>query len=297
MPARPAELYASNWRAALGSARVHIKRDRVNVAAGAFAYRWFIALFPALIALLGVASLIAVPRPVTLALVHGVERALPPAAASVIASAIAHASRRSNGALSASATAALVALWSATSGMVMVEEGLDMAYEVPGDRSFGAKRVLALPLLAGATVLGGAASALVVFGPQLGPLIERLVPVAGPVFSAGWAVLRWTVALVLMSLLFSLLYHIAPNRERGSWQWASPGALLGTAVWAAVSAGFSFYTTTFGSYGKTYGAFAGVVVLIFWLYLTGLAVLLGGEVNAAFEREGGTPASGEVRAA
>ena len=92
--------------------------------------------------------------------------------------------------------------------------------------------------------------------------------------------MRWVVALFLMTLLFSLLYNIAPNRKRRRRQWMSPGALFGTAMWALVLLAFSFYTSSFAAYGRTYGAFAGVAILILWLYLTGLAIFIGGEVNA-----------------
>jgi membrane protein len=185
--------------------------------------------------------------------------------------------------------AGLVALWSATSGMVMVEEGLDMAYEIGTDRGFLQKRLLAIPLLLASAVLGGAASALVVFGPQLGRTIDGSVPLAGAAFADLWTVARWVAALVLVNLLLSFLYWLAPNQRTG-WRWVSPGAALGTALWAVVSLGFSFYTTSFGSYAKTYGAFAGVAILIFWLFLTGIAILIGAEVNAAFQRSetGGT---------
>lgn len=281
----PTNLSVESWRTALGSARRHMNADRISVGAGAFAYRWFLSLFPSIIALLGVATLVAIPRHVTVSLVHGVTKALPSGAAQVLSGAITQATHRTSGALPATVIAAVIALWSATSGMVVVEEGLDMAYEVPTDRSFLRKRLVALPLLAGAAVLGGAASALVVFGPQLGDAIRSAAPVGGEAFLIGWAVLRWVVALVLMALLFSLLYYLGPNRERPRWQWVSPGAIIGTATWSAVSLAFSYYTSSFGSYSKTYGAFAGVAILIFWLYLTGLAILLGGEVNAAFERQ------------
>lgn len=264
-----------------------MKADRVNVAAGAFAYRWFLSLFPAIIALLGVASLLTIPRATTIRLIHGVTTALPAGAAQVFSGAITQATKRTSGALSATVIAAAVALWSATSGMVMVEEGLDMAYEVGTDRSFLAKRLSALPLLIGVSILGGAASALIVFGPQIGHAIAGHAPVGGAVFSAGWTALRWIVALVLMSLLFSTLYWLGPNRPRPAWQWVSPGAVAGTALWAVISLAFSYYTSGFGSYGKTYGAFAGVAILIFWLYLTGMAVLIGAEINAAFERQAG----------
>ena len=96
--------------------------------------------------------------------------------------------------------------------------------------------------------------------------------------SAGSSPWPWWVCL------FSVLYYAAPDRPRPQWQWITPGTLVGTVVWAVSSLGFSLYTTVSGSYVKTYGAFAGVAILIIWLYLTGIAILLGGEINAAFER-------------
>jgi membrane protein len=273
-----------DWRAVFDSTRQHMRVDRVNVAAEAFAYRWFLSIFPTIIALLGVASLVTMPRSVVVDLIHGVTRALPAGASDVFTKAITHATQRSSRDLFATIFASLVALWSAVSGMVVVEQGLDMAYGLPTDRSFIGKRGVGVVLLVGGVILGGAASALVVFGSPIGRLIRDTAPISGDAFATVWTVLRWFVALILINLLFTLLYYLAPNRPRTKWRWTSVGALIGTVVWGVVSLAFSFYTTDLSSYSKTYGAFAGVAILIFWLYLTGLAILVGGEVNAAMER-------------
>src|ERR1017187_2050242 len=275
----------SEWKTALASAKVHMKTDLITVAAGSFAYRWFLSLFPIIIALVGVSALVDGPRHVTVVLINGVTKALRAGAAGVFTSAIKHSEGHSDGAVTAIVIAGAVAVWSATSGMVMVEEGLDMAYELTMDRSFISKRVRAIPLLLAAAVLGGGASALVVFGQSIGREVKNALPFGGSAFLVGWTAVRWVVALALVGLLFSVLYYAAPNRPHPRWRWVTPGTVVGTVMWAAISLGFSFYTTVSGSYSKTYGAFAGVAILIFWLYLSGIAILLGGEINAAFERQ------------
>ncbi|MGA7833841.1 MAG: YihY/virulence factor BrkB family protein [Acidimicrobiales bacterium] len=279
------EVRGPGAREVLRSALRHMSVDRVTVAAGAFAYRWFLSIFPTIIALLGVASLVAMPQSFAVSLIHGVERALPSGAAQVFTKAIRQATLRTSRNLAATVVASLVALWSAVSGMVIVEQGLGMAYGVARDRTFFGKRRMGFALLVGGIVLGGGASALVVFGSSIGESI-RHAPVSGLAFEAVWSVIRWVVALVLINLLFTMLYYFAPNRKAPRWRWTSVGAVVATVLWAIVSFGFSFYTSDFSSYNNTYGAFAGVAILVFWLYLTGLAILVGGEINAARERLG-----------
>lgn len=276
------------------------KEDNITLTAAGVAFYWFLAVFPLLIAAIGIVALIH-GQSLLSGLTKGIESTLPSGAAKVLTDAVSNGTQVTSGGLVAVIVGIAIALWSASSGMVAVQEGLDNAYDVDESRKFVKKRGIALALTGAALLLGGVATALLVFGKPLGDSIQDVVPLGGA-FPVVWTIVRWAVTVLAVVLLFSLFYRIAPNRRGVKSPWISAGGVVAAAIWLLASLGFSFYVSNFGgTYAETYGSLAGVVILCLWLFLSALALLIGGEVNAVREqgrdREvGAPPATAEGRA-
>ena len=160
---------------------------------------------------------------------------------------------------------------------------MNKVYGVDDDRGFVRKKAQDLAWTLVVILLGIVALVSVFLG---GGIAEDLLGTIGlgSTGAAIWLYARWLVALAAMMVLFAIIYAFAPDLEHRRFQWISPGAVLGVVIWILASAGFFFYVSNFGDYGATYGAFAGAIVLLLWLYLTSLAFLLGGELNGEIER-------------
>jgi membrane protein len=119
-----------------------------------------------------------------------------------------------------------------------------------------------------------------------GPLAQKAGDVIGlgGTFLDVWAIAKWPVLLVIVSFMFALLYWASPNAKQPGFKWVSPGGVVGVLIWIIASAAFAFYVANFGSYNKTYGALAGVIIFLVWLWISNIAVLIGAEFNAELER-------------
>ncbi len=291
-PTAPTKVSAPGWRATVRRMLVETKRDRIPMIAAGVAFYWFLAVFPLLFAAVGLLQLIKASPSLLRGIDSTVTTALPGSAATILTQAIHSAQTRAGGGgLAALVIGVALALWSASSGMAATQVGMDVAYDVPEDRKFLKKRMMAIVMILVAFVLGGIAVALLVFGQPLGVWVERQI-VGGAAFLWLWTAIRWILTILAVLALFAVFYHLGPNRKAPSWSWVSPGGILAGVIWLAASVGFSLYVSNFGgAYAKTYGALLGVIVLMLWLYLTSLALLLGAELNGELERQRAIEAS------
>ena len=281
-PNSPLQMAPPDWKESVKRAVKEFKDDRGTLTAAGMAFYWFLSIFPALLAAVGMLGLFNVSGNFVADLTTRITSALPDV--SEILTGPINESTRSGGSVLAALFGVVAALWSASSGAVGMQIGLDVAYDVKDDRKFIKKRLVAFELLLAVLVLGGVATAFIVFGAPLGNALRDDLPF-GSAFVVLWTLTRWVVGLIALVALFASIYYLAPNRDTPKWVWVSPGGILAGAIWLVASLGFSIYVKSFGNYAETYGPISGVVVLLLWLYLTALAVILGGELNAELERQ------------
>lgn len=256
-------------------------RHRVFGDAAQLAYYFLLALFPLLIFLTSAIGLIVgAGTGMRQTLFQYLARVMPANAFQLIEATMTEVTAASSaGKLS---FGLLAALWAASNGMGAITDALNTAYDLQETRSWWMRRLVAVLLTTGLSVLIIAALVLVIGG---GRLADYLAVVFGfsSAFSWAWKILQWPIALAFMLLAFALIYYFAPDFRDQKWRWITPGSVIGVILWLLASFALKGYLHFFDSYSKTYGSLGAVIVLMLWLYLTGLSVLIGGEVNAEIE--------------
>jgi membrane protein len=181
------------------------------------------------------------------------------------------------------AVGSVLAVWSVTGAMTSFMTAINLAYDRKDRRNFVKKRAVALTM---ATVMALAfllVAVLLIFGPPIERYVGDAIGIQG-VLKWLWWVAQWPILLVGLLAAFATLLYLGPDVEHRRWQFLTPGAIVAAVVWLAASAGFAVYTSKFGSYNKTWGSLAAVIVMLTWLWLTSIALLLGAEINAETER-------------
>lgn len=270
------------WRRAALKIWGKLFDDDVFGRAAQLAYYWLFSIFPLLIFLTTLLAFLPMRRNLD-QWIGAFSAVLPPEAYTLLNNTFQQiASQQRGGLLSFSI---LLMLWASSSGMEAIIAAINKAYGAGPARIWWKERLLAIALTLGLAVFIISALALIFFGESIGAQIARYFGFSST-FETVWAVAQWPIVIALTLLGVELIYYFAPNIERGGnekrWEWLSPGASFAVGLWLLISFGFRFYVTRFGHFDATYGALGGVMVLMLWLYLTGVAILVGGEINSVF---------------
>ena len=266
----------------LRSAIQEARDDDVATMAQALAYALFLAIPATALVVLGVFSLVADPGAVT-RVVDAARDVMPAEAATLLEDSLRRSTQSAGGGLLMTIVGFALAVWSTTSAASTLMTGITRAYDVDDERGFVRKRLIAL-LIVCALVLG---AALVVVFLVLGPHLKRWLGStleAESVTAWVWWTLQWPVLLGGLLFAFATVLYLGPDVEQRRWKLVSPGALTAVLIWLVASGGFAFYTASFGSYNKSWGALSAVVITLVWLWLTSASLLFGAEINAEAER-------------
>lgn len=177
----------------------------------------------------------------------------------------------------------LASVWAASNGMLAIIDTLNSAYHVREARPWWKSRLVAAALTLALGVLIISALVLVLYGGQVAEALSGALRLGGA-FAAAWGVIQWPIVLAFVFLAFGLIYYFAPNLHEQKFRWVLPGMVVGVALWLAGSLGFRLYLRYFNTYNAVYGSLGAVIILMLWFYLTGAAILVGGEVNSEIER-------------
>jgi membrane protein len=254
------------------------REDNVFDLAAQMAYYFFLALFPALLFVISVASFFAIANLVD-EIIAGIGRFVPGDVVKIVSGQIMKISNSDAGGILTFAF--LFTIWSSSGAMVSLISTLNHAYDIEEGRQWWKVRLTAILLTVAIAVFILVSFALVLVGPALATTLAGRFGL-GAAFEWTWKILQWPVVFALVATAISMVYYFAPDAEQ-DWVWITPGSILATLLWLAISLGFKLYVTNWASYNETYGALGGVIVLLTWFYFSGVAILAGAEMNAVIE--------------
>lgn len=272
------DLSPRDWTQILRRAVTESLDDAIPMTASAVAYSSFFAIPSTMLLALGLFTLVASAETIR-DFMDRLDSFIPADATQLLGDSLTRLEEQPSTGIVITLLGLVLALWASTSAMTTYMAALSSAYDRKDKRSFARKRLVALGLV----VVMGAAVALVVFLLILGPYAQRgvgnLLGIES-VLSWAWWVVQWPVLFAGLLAAFALLHYFGPDVKHRDWRFVLPGATIAVVVWILVSLAFALYTGLFESYNKTWGSLSAVIVTLTWLWLTAVALLFGGEVNA-----------------
>ena len=270
------------WKTFAGRIWTRINEHDIFGGAAQLSYYFLLALFPLLLVLMTLLGYFAgASLDLRIKLITYLAAVMPPSAIELVHTTLDEITQARSG--SKLSLGVLAALWAASNGMGAISETLNRAYGVSEKRPWWKVRLTSILLTIGLSVLIVVALVIVLYGGQIG---ERLAVHFGfgPAFTLAWKILQWPIALVFLLLTFTMIYHFGPNVRPKKCRWWAPGTLIAVVLWLLFSFGFRLYLHFFDSYGVTYGSLGALIILMLWFYFTGIAILVGGEINSECER-------------
>jgi len=279
---RPTDLSKRDYFAIAKRSFKRFNEDHMTSVAAALAYYAFLAIPSTLLLVVGLFGLLADPSAVSTVIdrLHGI---MPGQATSLLDESLRNLTKNDSTSIAVISVGGVLALWSLTGAMQNVMWGLNIAYDRDEGRGFVRRRVTALWMILFAAIGFALAFGVLVLGPALSTWLGDAIGYSTPTKIA-WFVAEWPLLIGGLMFVFAALMFYGPNVEHPRWSFLSFGAVVALAVWLIASGAFAFYTSRFGSYNKTWGSLAAVVVMLTWLWLSAVALLLGAEVNAEAER-------------
>src|SRR4051794_31894047 len=291
-PNAPTDLPKHSWIGTLRRTFTEFKADNLTDWAAALTYYGVLALFPAIIALVSILGLVVDRATITRVLTDTISQIGPSSAVDTFKTPIEQVTGNSGTAGIMLIVGLAAALWSASGYIGAFMRASNAIYERAEGRRFFKLR----PVQLGVTIVLVLMAALVVLALVVSGPVTKAIGSAigvGDMAVTVFNIAKWPVMLVVVMVMLAVLYFASPNAKQPAFKWISPGSVLAVVVWVVASGLFALCVATFASYNKTYGALAGVVVFLVWMWLTNLAVLFGAELNAEIERsreiEAGVP--------
>ncbi|MFE1437197.1 YihY/virulence factor BrkB family protein [Streptomyces sp. NPDC058739] len=293
-PDTPTKLPKGAWGAVLKGSLREFKDDELTDRAAALTYYGVLALFPALLVLVSLLGLTG--KSTTDKVLENIQQLAPGSARDILTNAVEQLQGNAGIGSVMALVGLVLAVWSASGYVAAFIRSANAVYDMPEGRPVWKILPVRLGVTVVLLVLAVVSAVIVVFTGSLARQVGETLGIGDTALTV-WSIAKWPVLFILVTTMIAILYWASPNAKVKGFRWITPGSLLALLIWMIASAGFALYVANFGSYNKTYGTMAGVIVFLIWLWITNIAILLGLEFDAETARQraiaGGYPPDAE----